>query len=554
MAILKEDVQTSGAVQAELLLRGIRAADLAQWLESQAPGWLAHRQDYGELGERLRFLATITRGDLARVAGKIGQDLLITVELRQEIGGEDLESLYDQGWDLLNEGRYEEGLLFFGGILQNYPNFAKGWNGKGSALDYLGRYEEAIASLDKALQLKPDFYGAWNTRGNALFNLGRYEEADGYYYPLKLGDTYALRVDCSGKLANPEWEQLSTLDKLPDLRSIILNKTPYLPEMLGKSWLIYGQLTGDDSGIKDRAKTYYQSFYQDSKDQWERDFIGEGKYKNAYLFELKRTQNYHREHCLTYLFPPSLSEKVIIKDIKEFYLDLTYLLFYRHKIIWAYENSRKLKQALKNTAPTIEALINNISDALTVLPVNLKQLQNNLAAGLTIAHTYQTNLSYLQENQASIETNIENFHLRLETIKDQDRNAELGFWEEFYTLAKEKYIKQITRDIKSLSTSNKTLDNLIKTTQGIIEIENTKNQIGLNRTVALVSAGVGTAGVTATTFNKSLEIINFPKQDPIPTNYYWKSFALSLSLSIVLGVIAASLTYWFLKWGKLPKK
>ncbi|NET62577.1 MAG: hypothetical protein F6K47_42735, partial [Symploca sp. SIO2E6] len=40
---------------------------------------------------------------------------------------------------------------------------------------------------------------------------------DGYYYPVKLGDTYALQIDCAGKENDPDWEQLPLQEQLQQI-------------------------------------------------------------------------------------------------------------------------------------------------------------------------------------------------------------------------------------------------------------------------------------------------------------------------------------------------
>ncbi|MGK7924611.1 MAG: hypothetical protein AB4290_05035 [Spirulina sp.] len=58
---------------------------------------------------------------------------------------------------------------------------------------------------------------------------------DGFYFPLKLGDTYALQVDCSGFR---KWKGKSqSIDCFAEIQEITLNHRGEVGQ-LGESWLI----------------------------------------------------------------------------------------------------------------------------------------------------------------------------------------------------------------------------------------------------------------------------------------------------------------------------
>lgn len=363
---------------------------------------------------------------------------------------------------------------------------------------------------------------------------------DGYYYPVKLGDTYALQIDCSVKKDDPD-------STLPKIKEIILEKTHNIPATLGKNWLLWGQLTGDTLHAETIARDCYRVTFSADK----LEFTGKGFYQGANVFEIERYDRApdglnQSEYCLIILFNSKRTKEEIQKAIAELYRDLIHLFHYRNKILWVYENSRQLKQSLKKTLPTVQRLIDSISSSIATSRADLNQLQQNLADALSISHAYQTNLSYLQESLNNLEINTDNYRKRLETMLQKDANADLQFLANFHEFARNKYITQIQSDIGSLDAGNKPLNNTIATIQGIIEIEKTKNERTLNKTIAIVSAGIGTAGISATTFSKSQEIVTAcfplaPKQ-PIPVSYYWLSFALAFILSVAIGLFSAFVT------------
>lgn len=65
--------------------------------------------------------------------------------------------------------------------------------------------EEKLASLRAAEQTFSSYIELLDSQRIEKFK----HPLDGFYYPVKLGDTYALQIDCSGKKNDPDWEQLS---------------------------------------------------------------------------------------------------------------------------------------------------------------------------------------------------------------------------------------------------------------------------------------------------------------------------------------------------------
>ncbi len=98
---------------------------------------------------------------------------------------------YKDGYELYNNGNYEQAITCYDKALEIDPDYAFAWNNKGAALYYLGRYDEAITCYDKALEIDPGFEPAitnrnialnklkeeWYNYGVAYYEVGRYEEA-----------------------------------------------------------------------------------------------------------------------------------------------------------------------------------------------------------------------------------------------------------------------------------------------------------------------------------------------------------------------------------------
>jgi tetratricopeptide (TPR) repeat protein len=62
-------------------------------------------------------------------------------------------SLNNNGFDLMNQGKYEDAIRAFDEAINIDPQLGKAWYNKGLALQSLGRYNEANAVFAKAKEL-----------------------------------------------------------------------------------------------------------------------------------------------------------------------------------------------------------------------------------------------------------------------------------------------------------------------------------------------------------------------------------------------------------------
>ncbi len=325
---------------------------------------------------------------------------------------------------------------------------------------------------------------------------------DGYYYPVKLGDTYALQIDCSGEQrtnsqTSQPLEVIQTLDK-------IVHNHRHNACTIGESWLLWGKLPPEQTDGEIIAKTCYNylSLFADFKWDKDKDLKGSGEFAGATFYELWRlpsdrspiSDNRHLVICLFH------SNTDILK-IREFYPHFRHLFQFRNKIIWAYQQSRKLKFDMKQAAQVIHRIVNDLPQQVTADSLNLKLLQNYLADTLTILSTYATYLSRLEEQQHTINSNLKNYQRRLQTfakLDSKNRDRLLDCFQPFADYALEKYQPQLESDIASLSAGLRLLENAIKTIEGIIQLEQTKSDRALSETVAIATVGLGVSAITAT--------------------------------------------------------
>ena len=209
-------------------------------------------------------------------------------------------------------------------------------------------------------------------------------------------------------------------------------------------------------------------------------------------------------HAIICLFPPELDPEAIETNrqkMRNIYFDLARLFCYRHKAIWAYWQSRKLKEELKRDSREIKNLVNKVKAIAQQIqeqkPLNLAELQLILTKVLPLVSSYADSLFLLENQGKTIAVNLESYGRRLATL-EQKTNSNLEGWQEFKNFAKEKYQQQIESDCLNLSPELKVLENLVSTVRGIIDIEQAKGDRDLSETVAIVGTALTVSAVMAT--------------------------------------------------------
>ena len=83
----------------------------------------------------------------------------------------------DQGYKLLNYGRYDEAIKEYTEAIELAPNFTEAYNTRGIAYVQQGELDQAIADFDKAIELDPELAKAYNNRGYAYYLKGEVAKA-----------------------------------------------------------------------------------------------------------------------------------------------------------------------------------------------------------------------------------------------------------------------------------------------------------------------------------------------------------------------------------------
>jgi hypothetical protein len=350
-------------------------------------------------------------------------------------------------------------------------------------------------------------------------------DLEGYYYALQLADVYVLQVDCGvndDKIGKP-------ISRFQDIKQNIESRIHNQHGKIGQTWFVWGQLEKDYSNeeIKAIAQQCYLQINPHS--QVKIDIKNRGKFLGATALEVwEQPANWANAksfadsfHLLICLFPPQQSFDDIKNNIAAVYFDLIRLFCYRHKILWAYQQSRQLKSRLKKDFNDVQKTVKKVSELGQQInngKPNLQELQNTLTDTLTILSRYAIDLSYLDDQGRTIRVNLNNYQKRLEKISRENNNSDLQFLQQFSEFSADKYLLQVQTDYANLSPGLTLLQNLISTIQGTIDIYQAKSDRALDNTIAIASIGLAISGLTATAISA--------KQPPI-TSYKDISFLAS---------------------------
>lgn len=381
---------------------------------------------------------------------------------------------------------------------------------------------------------------------------------DGYYYPLQLGDTYALQIDYSGKRkasceCNDEEQDINDQPFL-SLKQEINKRVSDRQGTIGQTWLLWGRLSSGntDEKIENIAQKCYTQII--SNYNWQRDFIGKGSLLNGTIFELwycpenlstdrKEFWNKFRQesyHILIWLFPDSISPDEMREQVRMVYQDFIHLWQYRHKVVWAYYQSRYQKSILKAEYIEIQPSIKQATLLPSLIKKNrleLTQLQTALINNLINLSDYNIALNYLDIHKCTIEVNLENYKSRLGEIETKHFNIDLNFLKKFSDseIYAKKYHQQLAVDYASFNPGLTLLQNLNSSIQGIVDLEQTKSDRKLNTTIALAGVGLATSQIAS-----AVILAEIPKNKDSLT-YQTSTFFWSLGI----GAVAVILT-WFI--------
>jgi len=287
------------------------------------------------------------------------------------------------------------------------------------------------------------------------------------------------------------------------------------------------------------------------------------------------------------VMPNSDAAKIVVED---FSTELLRLFCDRHKVFWAYGQSRYLKQQLKKDFTVINQLVGNIYSQ------NLKQLRKTVVDAQKILRNYTIKLNYLDAQIRTIEINAINYSRRIGTISDRLNQiptqngqnpiaqilpilswfqsaiatsnptstnptpllSQIANWQYPYDLkfleifsedVEKKYQLQVQKDYAYFSSGLQLLQDLINSSRAITEIEQAERDRNFQNTVGIIGAGLAVGSIVASIeipTKKNENFLNSQLDFAFSTLHIpcaWLPFAIKITLSLSAAITAGVFTY-----------
>ena len=343
----------------------------------------------------------------------------------------------------------------------------------------------------------------------------------GYYYPVRLGDSYALLLDCSveHRLGDAERGRIEAcpVSAFTILKAELETRLAGQASTIGQVWMLSAQIA---EFAPDRAEEVAREICRQVPElqlDWDLHYQGQDHFLGGMLFEfwhyrqmplsslhagkgsVREIHQLQENHCaMIALYPDRGSARVA----STFDFDWLRLFFYRSKILWSYGQSRYLKKKLAEDFIAVQKYIEAFNQVNQRHRLNLKYLQQILIESQKTLTSYAIHLRYMSMLLQTMETNLLNYRRRLDRI--QSRPIEFGSLNQidclkkFGDLVQDRYCLQVKSDYESLSPGLMLSQDLIAAIRGVAEIDQAKRDRTFQNTLAIVGLGLAAAALTAT--------------------------------------------------------
>ncbi len=387
---------------------------------------------------------------------------------------------------------------------------------------------------------------------DAIFHANRDSKPlEGYYYPVRLVDSYGLLLDCSiDDKTEPQSATSFTILK-QEIEAKLNNQQP----TLGQTWLISAIVPNLDNleqqDSLEIAKSCYQALMPKGNwklESWKRELGGEkqgegdflgGKIFETYSYDLlmkegaEQLDNIHEiqdsEHVVIILYP----DLAAARKAARFYGDWVQLFYYRHKVLWGYGTSRLLKSCLSNRLSKIKKTIKLLREK-DKKSLNFDNIKKTLGKLQDYVVPYTLDLSLLKFQHDNIKNNSADYDKTLKKInKKVGEESNLELFKEFSEEISDKYLKEIEQDKQEFEGNSSLLDTAIKTLEDQVEIKKAQNQQLFQNLVYFWTSGVTVYG-TVTSWLHKLFVL-----DPA------KEVAFSVIITVITMVIFIRVYVWW---------
>lgn len=435
----------------------------------------------------------------------------------------------------------------------------------------------------------------------------------GYYYPVRLNDTYGLLVACSPSESNQAYDAYEVIYKL---KAKIDKRLAHQPGTLGTTWMVLSHIPRKCYDRKSEiAQDCYKALMKNSNQEllanWELDLVGHGEFLGGTLFELSQYQVCHNSgvnkreisddyvsldstqgsyHILIQLYP----NHSVAKVAAALNFDWMRLFCYRHKILFAYTQSRFIKQELNEGYREIHAIIKLFNKERHAI-LSLRKLKRKLLQAQYTLYYYSADLNKFSDQIRTMEVNLLNYERRVKVIHEKAKKAvhkkilldydylsswgfnlehlnlvltqeiiiqlispyNLNFLYDFTNEFNNKYILQIQKDYESLSPGLILLQNLIDSIDGITDLDQAQRDRNFQIAVGIVGIGLA-IGASLASISGHFPNVNINNETDISENFIvtillnlgvskaWIPAAISIFISFGLSIF--SIMAIFMMW------
>ncbi|WP_043937884.1 hypothetical protein [Planktothrix rubescens] len=385
----------------------------------------------------------------------------------------------------------------------------------------------------------------------------------GRIYPQCLHDSYAVAFN----LRRPEQENGKKTEEISlDFFREINRDQIFLPEFvnssLGQTLLITAFIPEEfkQSSIEDLenlAQKCLEKFIPNN--QQRPPLQNQGELFGSPIFEYDNlsqinidSSDIHYCHILIWLFRENQSSEDFINCYSEF-IDL---FCYRNKVITAYQESLKQYEKAFKCYGEIEGEIKSlnkflnqeITDESFLNEKDLKLLKQKLKILSQQDFTYSQTLRNLKHYRNTIAINSKNYQQTLKTIQRKlkekspiNSEQKLDFFLAFINEDSQYFQERIKDELNYFVEGSTLVDRAIASIRGIIEIDQTENQLGheerdkennydLQITILAVGTGMSAGGITGSSSGLLL--------NQYATDYPVITFGISLTLSFIVALLS----------------
>ncbi|MFP5269024.1 hypothetical protein [Coleofasciculus sp.] len=368
---------------------------------------------------------------------------------------------------------------------------------------------------------------------------GSKPQLQGEVYPLQIHDTYAVDLTLRYPYPNVDVHQLEGLNP----QGCLLPNQ--IKASLGQTLVLFAQPEGQIQDIQEFANGCLAAILPKSEvAQFLRSPPTQGIFLGSPIFEYDNNREHPAEHCHILVWLNCNPDTEKLEAAGDYDQSLINLLCCRHKILYAYSESRWCNQQARLFYRKLEVKAKAFRQLPSEPTPKLKQLKEWLTEIPTLAFEYANYLRDIDIHRTTIQTNLINYKFWLKQLQDisiQNRDN-LDFLEQLIKDTQDNFIPQINADLSYLMPSQQLFGQMIEASRGIVETEQAESDRALQNTVAIVGVGLATAAVGATV--APYIIPTEPRQPILPpfsTNHL-HPLTQSLLLSLVFGVGGAVVT------------